>query len=137
MSTVTTPARFVLWREVLVAYAAPAICAGASGLVSGRTDLVFAAVSSIAGTSAVVAFVLGMWLQRCGIQFRGLREAAPAIPTVMFGLGAAVLGALLAQLLTTAAGFPDRLRLDIPIAAALAATIVTWRWCSTHRKVDR
>ncbi|MGV9665303.1 hypothetical protein ACWDUL_10790 [Nocardia niigatensis] len=47
----------------MFAYVAPAVCAGAGGLVTGQADLLRAAVTSIAVTSALVAFRLGMWLR--------------------------------------------------------------------------
>lgn len=41
----------------------PGGCAGAGGLVTGQADLLRAAVTSIAVPSALVAFLLGMWLR--------------------------------------------------------------------------
>ncbi|MTE16070.1 hypothetical protein [Nocardia aurantiaca] len=134
MNPTTVPARFVVWREVVSAYVAPAVCAGAGGLITGQEDLLRAAVTSIAGTSALVAFLLGMWLRQSGVRVSRLRRARPVSLAAGFGLGAAALAALTAQLLTATALFPDRIRIDFPIAAALAATIITWRWCSVQRK---
>lgn len=136
MNPSAAPRRFVLWQEVLFAYLAPAVCAGAGGLTTGRTDLLLAAVTSIAGTSALVALLLGMWLR-----YRGTRVLRPesvliscAVLVAAFGLGAAAFAELIAQMLTTTTSLPDRLRIDFPVAAALAATIVTWRWCAVQRK---
>ncbi|MFE3261906.1 hypothetical protein ACFXPS_42490 [Nocardia sp. NPDC059091] len=137
MSAVTRPPQFVLWREVLFAYLAPAICAGAGGLITGRLDLMLAALTSIAGTSAAVALALGILLQRGLIRRRRLPGSTPMALSAMFGIAAGALGAALARLLTMASAFPERIRADVPIAAALAATIITWRWCSTHRREDK
>lgn len=64
---------FILWREVLVAYLAPALMAGAGGVASGQSGLTMAAFTSIAGTSAVVALLIGSWLLRRGSHGRGPR----------------------------------------------------------------
>ncbi|MEU7141547.1 hypothetical protein ABZ942_18975 [Nocardia sp. NPDC046473] len=135
MDTAIAPPRFILWQEVLFAYLAPAVCAGAGGLITGQAELLRAAVTSIAGTSALVALLLGMWLRYSGIRCTRLRRAWPVALAAAFGLGAATLAASTAQLLTTTNSFPDRIRIDFPIAAALAATIITWRWSAIQRKV--
>ncbi|MFD3327391.1 hypothetical protein [Streptomyces sp. NPDC058701] len=90
--------RFVLWREVLVAYAAPALSAGVGGLVSGRDDLAVAALTSIAGTSALVAALTGARLRRTGARPR--RSASVPKPVLAAGAGlmAAVGGAVVAHL---------------------------------------
>lgn len=137
MSTAITRTRFVLWREVLFAYLAPALCAGAGGLITGSGELMFAAVTSIAGTSAVVALGLGLLLRHGVIRPWRPTAFTQTAQSALFGIAAAALGGVLAQLLTTVPACPERLRVDIPIAAALAATIVTWRWCSTHRRENR
>ncbi|BAW07966.1 conserved hypothetical protein [Nocardia seriolae] len=118
----------MLWREVLVAYLAPAVSAGLGGLLTGRTELVWAALTSIGGTSAIVALLLGSWLRSRADRWPRLRRLPPPALAAGFGLAAAALGELLAQLLCRAAGFPDRLRIDVPIAAAVAAAIIVWRW---------
>lgn len=130
-------ARFVVWREVLFAYLAPAVCAGAGGLITGQANLLRAAVTSIAGTSAFVALLLGIWLKYQGFRYERLRAAPAVLLTLGFGLGAAVAAAAEAQFLTATTSFPDRIRIDFPIAAALAAAIITWRWCSARREADR
>ncbi|WP_372025607.1 hypothetical protein ACBG85_27840 [Rhodococcus sp. NyZ502] len=71
---------FTLWREVLVAYLAPALMAGAGGVASGQSGLTMAAFTSIAGTSAVVALLIGSWLQRRGRS----RPWTTALPRVMW-----------------------------------------------------
>ncbi|MEU6585624.1 hypothetical protein [Nocardia sp. NPDC046763] len=137
MSTTAVPPRFVLWREVLFAYLAPALSAGVGGLLTGRPELVLAALTSIGGTSAMVAFLFGMWLRYREVRWTWPRRMPPAALAVGFGLGSAALGAVVAQLLCRTSWFPERIRIDVPIAAALAAAIVVWRWCSIQRKEDR
>lgn len=138
------PPRFVLWREVLVAYAAPALTAGAGGLASGQQDLTVAALTSIAGTSALVAALTGARLRRAGIRPR----RAASLPKVVLAAGAALMAAAVAAGVAhlavkgltvwpapfpSAAPWPERLPLDLPLSAALAAAITTWRWRGATR----
>ncbi|CAM5577312.1 hypothetical protein AB0F92_38900 [Kitasatospora aureofaciens] len=136
-----SPPPFVLWREVLVAYAMPAVMAAAGGVASGQPQLVIAALTTIAGTSAVVAGALGARLRRRPDGSWAAR--APRLPLAAgAGLGAAVLAALLGWAgarwlpdVPALAGspWPARLRLDLPISATIAATMITWRWRGTRR----
>ncbi|WP_346011984.1 hypothetical protein [Streptomyces sp. SID3343] len=133
---------FTLWREVSVAYLAPALMAGAGGVAGGQAELAVAACTSIAGTSAVVALLIGTWLQRR----RGPRPWTTTLPRVVLAALLAVCAAAVAGLvgwfasrwLPAHTGVPDapwltRLRMDLPISAALAAGIVTWRWRGAQR----
>ncbi|MEV6209363.1 hypothetical protein [Kitasatospora sp. NPDC051914] len=58
------PGRFALWREVLAAYAMPAVTAGLGGAVTRQPHLVAAALTTIGGTSALVTAALGTALRR-------------------------------------------------------------------------
>jgi membrane associated rhomboid family serine protease len=133
---------FILWREVLVAYLAPALMAGAGGVAGGQAELTVAAGTSIAGTSAVVALLVGAWLQRR----KGPRSWTTALPRVvpvaLLAVGAGAIAGLVgwfaSRWLPAHTGVPDapwltRLRIDLPISAALAASIVTWRWRGAQR----
>ncbi|MFF1904532.1 hypothetical protein [Kitasatospora sp. NPDC058218] len=131
---------FVLWREVLTAYAAPALMAGTAGVVTGQRDLAVAACTSIAGTSAVVAFLVGTWLRHGGRPRRWTtaipRLALTVLLVVMTAGAAALLAWAAAHWLPAHTTLPvspwlDRLRIDLPVSAALATTIVTLRWRST------
>ncbi|MFJ2778718.1 MULTISPECIES: hypothetical protein [unclassified Kitasatospora] len=139
-----TPPPFVLWREVLVAYAMPAVMAGIGGIATRRPELMIAAGTTIAGTSAAVAALVGSRLRR-----RPARSWTVRVPRILlaagFGLGAAALGLLLgwsgAHWLPgipalAASPWPGRLRFDLPVSAAIAATMITWRWRGTraHRR---
>ncbi|MEU9182943.1 hypothetical protein AB0C90_40475 [Streptomyces sp. NPDC048550] len=128
---------FVLWKEVAVAYLAPALTAGLGGVLSGQPELTMAAVTSIGATSALVACVVGAWLHRRGRPRRWTTSA----PRLTLALGLAVAAAAVAGLLgwfasewlpshtpVPDAGWLERLRIDLPLSAALAAAIVTWRW---------
>ncbi|MEV7443892.1 hypothetical protein AB0O22_22625 [Streptomyces sp. NPDC091204] len=135
-----TPRPFVLGREVLTAYAAPALTAGAAGVATGQPELAVAACTSIAGTSALVAFLVGAWLRRGGRPRRwtiALPGAAVTAVLVIATTGtAALLGWFAAQWLPAHTLVPasarlERLRIDLPVSAALATTIVTLRWRST------
>ncbi|MRH88368.1 hypothetical protein GFY24_13090 [Nocardia sp. SYP-A9097] len=136
-ATTVAPYRFVVWREVLFAYLAPAVCAGASGLVTGQPDLLRAAPTSIAGTSAFVALLLGIWLRHKGIRPRSPSPIRSAVLAAGSGIGAAALAALTAQILTATTELPERIRIDFPIAAALAGAVITWRWCTIQRKASK
>lgn len=133
---------FSIRREVLAAYLAPALSAGAGGLVTGQHALVLAAMTSIAGSSAAVALLTGLWLQRR----RGPRPWTLALPraalATTLSLVAAAAGAAVAWSLWLASGrlaahtalavglapWFGRLRIDLPLSAALAAAVVSWRW---------
>ena len=134
--------RFTLWREVVVAYAAPALIAGAAGLVSGQASLKVSAFTSIGISSAVVAALIGAWLQRRGLGHAWLRTGLRlgAIARVaMVAIAAALLGSLAGWLINVGASawfgahqwpWPDHLGIDLPVSATIAATIITWRWLS-------
>ncbi|MER6394966.1 hypothetical protein ACFWA9_07420 [Kitasatospora sp. NPDC059973] len=144
----TAPSRaaarpFVLWREVLTAYAAPALMAGTAGVVTGQADLTVAAVTSIAGTSAVVAFLVGAWLRHGGRPRRWTLALPRLVLTVLLvvatagvaaGLGWFVAAWLPAHTALPAAPWLRRLRIDLPVSAVLATTIVTLRWRGTVAK---
>lgn len=131
---------FTLWREVLTAYLAPALMAGTAGIVTGQQDLAVAACTSIAGTSAVVAFLVGAWLRHGGRPRRWTgtmpRVALTGVLVLITAGAAALLGWFAAQWLPAhtpvpAAAWLERLRIDLPVSAVLATTIVTLRWRST------
>ncbi|MGW3076047.1 hypothetical protein [Kitasatospora sp. NPDC001132] len=134
------PPPFVLWREVLVAYAMPAVTAGAGGAVTGQPQLVAAALTTIGGTSALVAAALGATLRRRPARTRPARTPR-VLAAAALGLAAAALGLAvglaaarwLPQLPALAdSPWPKRLPIDLPVSSAIAATITTWRWRSSR-----
>ncbi|MFI2077546.1 hypothetical protein [Streptomyces triculaminicus] len=131
---------FTLWKEVATAYLAPALTAGLGGFLSGQPELTRAAFTSIGATSALVACIVGVWLHRRG---RPRRWTASA-PRPVLTLGLAITAAGIAGLAgwfgsdwlpshtpVPDAGWLERLRIDLPLSAGLAAAIVTWRWHGT------
>ncbi|MFI6154671.1 hypothetical protein ACIBCA_18510 [Kitasatospora sp. NPDC051170] len=135
------PPPFVLWREVLAAYAMPALMAGAGGAITRQPELVAAALTTIGGTSALVAATLGALLRRRPARTRPPRTPR-ALAAALLGLTAAALG--LAAGLAAAHWLPHlphladnpwprRLPVDLPLSSAIAATIVTWRWRGSRR----
>ncbi|MFJ6619756.1 hypothetical protein ACIQOW_19540 [Kitasatospora sp. NPDC091335] len=130
------PPPFVLWREVLVAYAMPAVTAGLGGAITRQPHLVTAALTTIGGTSALVAAALGASLRRRPPRTRPVRTPR-ALAAAVLGLAAAALG-LAAGLAATRwlpqipaladSPWPPRLPLDLALSSAIAATITTWRW---------
>ncbi|MFE4513998.1 hypothetical protein ACFRMQ_07330 [Kitasatospora sp. NPDC056783] len=130
------PPPFVLWREVLVAYAMPAAMAGTGGVVTGQPHLTAAAFTTIGGTSALVAAALGAALRRRPARSRPARTPR-AIASAALGLAAAALalavGLAAARWLPqipalSASPWPQRLPVDLPVSSAIAATITTWHW---------
>ncbi|MFE4392893.1 MULTISPECIES: hypothetical protein [Streptomycetaceae] len=130
------PPPFILWREVLLAYAMPAAMAGAGGAVTGQPQLVAAALTTIGGTSALVAAALGTALRRRPVRTRPARTPR-ALAAAALGLAGAALGLAvglaaahwLPQVPRLAASpWPHRLPVDLPVSSAIAATITTWHW---------
>ncbi|MCB5163769.1 hypothetical protein LG634_02780 [Streptomyces bambusae] len=132
-----------LWRDVLIAYLAPALTAGLGGVLGGRPGLTAAAVTSIAGTSALVTAIVGGWLKSRS------RRMPPNLPRPLFAAGLALLAAALAAPAGwLAAGWlpeyvglpdpdwPDRLRTDLPLSAAIAAAVTGWRRHGTARQPE-
>ncbi|KIF00438.1 hypothetical protein PL81_41090 [Streptomyces sp. RSD-27] len=131
---------FTLWKEVATAYLAPALTAGLGGFLSRQPEVTRAAFTSIGLTSAVVACIVGSWLHRRGRP----RLWTAAMPRPLLTLGLAVTAVAIAGLAgwfvsdwlpshtpVPAAGWLERLRIDLPLSAGLATTIVTWRWHGT------
>ncbi|OIK25474.1 hypothetical protein [Streptomyces malaysiense] len=129
------PPPFVLWREVLTAYAMPAVTAGLGGVVAHQPQLAVAAPTTIGGTSAVVAAALGAVLRR------RVRSRPTRTPRALAAAGTGLAAAALALLPGLAAAhwlplvpvlgdspWPRRLPIDLPVSSAIAATITTWRW---------
>ncbi|MFJ6795052.1 hypothetical protein [Streptomyces sp. NPDC091268] len=105
--------------------------------------MALAACTSIAGTSAAVAFLVGKWLRRGGRPRRWTTATPPVVLTAVLVVlaviatgAAALLGSLAAHWLPAhtsipATPWPARLHIDLPVSAALATTIVTLRWRRT------
>lgn len=137
-NSVTRP--FTLWKEVATAYLAPALTAGLGGVLSGRPELTTAAFTSIGVSSALVAGAVGAWLHRRGRPRHWTTSAPRSALALVFTVGAAGIGGLAgwfaSDWLPSHASVPDaewleRLRIDLPLSAALATAIVTWRWHGT------
>lgn len=135
---VRTPVKkFVLWREVTMAYVSPAIMASIGGWVASDRSLQLGALTTIGGASALVAWLLGWWLQHRGIHNRWI-IGAPHLTVVgmltllgiSLGLFAAWMTAGLAETLfpTHLPAWLDRVWTDFPLSAAVASLLVTWRW---------
>ncbi|MFF5204421.1 hypothetical protein [Streptosporangium sp. NPDC000396] len=134
-SSATRP--FTLWKEVAVAYLSPALTGGLGGILSGQPELTMAAFTSIGATSAVVAFIIGAWLHRRGRPRRWTTSVPRPVLAIGLGIAAAgiagLAGLFASDWLPSHTSVPDawwlkRLRIDLPLSAALATAIVTWRW---------
>lgn len=135
------PPPFTLWREVLVAYAMPAVMAGIGGAVTHQPQLMIAAATTIGGTSAVVATLVGSALRRRPNRSPGGR-APRALLAPALGLAAAAValavGLAAAHWLPQIHGlatspWPGRLPIDLPVSSAIAATVITSRWRGSRR----
>ncbi|MEV7773420.1 hypothetical protein [Kitasatospora sp. NPDC086791] len=135
------PPPFVLWREVLFAYVMPAVMAGLGGVVTRQHELVVAALTTIGGTSALVAALLGAVLRRRPVRSRPARTpralAAAALGLVSAALALAV-GLAAARWLPhlphlADSPWPRRLPIDLPVSSAIASTITTWHWRGSRR----
>lgn len=128
---------FVLWREVVMAYVSPAIMAGIGGLITADKGLQLAALTTIGGTSALIALMLGLWLRIRGGRKRWLVAAPHLVVVGLFALMGAILGLCAAWATTNLLGiiipidnlvWIDRIWIDFPLSGVIASTIVTWRW---------
>ncbi|WP_051709018.1 hypothetical protein [Streptomyces sp. NRRL S-350] len=135
------PPPLALWREVLVAYAMPAVSAGIGGALTHQPQLVVAAATTIGGTSAVVAAALGSALHRRPARAKPARTPR-ALAAAAVGLAAAALalavGLAAARWLPhvpalSDSPWPGRLPIDLPVSSAIAATITTWRRLGSPR----
>ncbi len=136
---------FVLWREVVMAYVAPATMAGIGGLVTGDRGLQIAALTTIGGTSALAVCMLGLWLRRRGVHKRWIISADRFVVVGLFVLAGASLGVLSAWVTLCLLGvvWPNdhlawfnRVWFDFPLSATIASTIITWRWHNSVKKND-
>ncbi|QOT01295.1 hypothetical protein JNUCC42_09300 [Brevibacterium sp. JNUCC-42] len=128
---------FVLWREVVMAYVSPAIMAGVGGLVTADRQLQIGALTTIGGSSALVALMIGLWLQRLGGHKRWIIGAPHLAVVGMFALAGASFG-LFAAWVTSGLleifypshhlAWLGRVWIDFPLSATIACTLVTWRW---------
>jgi hypothetical protein len=127
----------MLWREVAMAYVAPALIAGVGGLVSGQASLLVSAFTSIGISSAVVAALTGSWLRWRGLRHPWLRSGPRLVAIARIAITAAMLGGLVGWLVNLGASlwfgahpwpWPGDFGINLPVAATIAATIITWRW---------
>jgi len=134
---------FVLWREVVMAYAAPAIMAGIGGLVTADKGLQFGALTTIGGTSALVALLLGLWLRIRGVRKKWIIRAPHLIVVAIFALASTSFGLLAAWFTSdyldfiipiNHMGWVSRVWIDFPLSAWIASIIVTWRWRLSVKK---
>ncbi|MGY3678943.1 hypothetical protein [Streptomyces sp. TE33382] len=137
---------FTLRKEVAVAYLAPALTAGLGGVLGGQPELTVAAFTSIGATSAAVAFAVGGWLHRRGRPRRWTTSVPRPVITIGLGTVAAGIAGLAgwfaadwlpAHTPLPDAGWLERLRIDLPLSAALATTIITWRWRGTASRQQK
>lgn len=128
---------FVLWRQVLMAYVSPAVMAGIGGWITGDKGLQFAALTTIGGASAVMAWMLGLWLRNRGGHTRWIVRIPRLVVVGMFAVAGALVGLFAAGVTSGLAeilmpnnpwSWVDRVWIDFPLSGFIASTIVTWRW---------
>jgi len=130
---------FVLWREVVMAYVAPAIMASVGGLVTADRGLQIGALTTIGGASALMALIMGLLLRSRLGHIRWV-IGAPHLVVVgvfawvgsSFGLCAAWVTSVLLEIRfpSNHLAWVGRVWIDFPLSGFIASTIVTWRWRS-------
>ncbi|MFE6796201.1 hypothetical protein [Paenibacillus chitinolyticus] len=128
---------FVLWREIVMAYAAPAIMAGIGGLVTADRSLQIGALTTIGGASALMALMIGLLLRSRVGHIRWVIGAPHLVVVGVFALAGSSFG-LYAAWVTSGLleimipsnhlAWVGRVWIDFPLSGFLASTIVTWRW---------
>jgi hypothetical protein len=128
---------FVLWREVVMAYTAPAIMAGIGGLVTADRGLQIGALTTIGGASALMALMIGLLLRsRVGL-IRWIICAPHLVVVGVFALAGSSFGLYAAWVTSGLLEFMipsnhlawvSRVWIDFPLSGFIASTIVTWRW---------
>ncbi|MBH5320954.1 hypothetical protein I6N90_24520 [Paenibacillus sp. GSMTC-2017] len=128
---------FVLWREVVMAYAAPAIMAGIGGLVTSDRGLQIGALITIGGASALMALMIGLLLRSRVGHIRWVIGAPRLVVVGVFALAGSSFGLYAAWVTSGLLEFMipsndwawvDRVWIDFPLSGFIASTIVTWRW---------
>ncbi|MEQ7050124.1 hypothetical protein ABN764_05630 [Paenibacillaceae sp. P-4] len=132
----------VLWRDIMIAYAAPALMAGIGGVVIGDQILFIAAFTSIGGTSAVTAWIIGRWLQDWGLHTQWLNKSHLLVIATIFAFLGVATGLLIALVVTELSIYAfsqeiawlDRVWIDFPLSVAIASTTTVCRWYkATHK----
>ncbi|MCM3144934.1 hypothetical protein [Brevibacillus sp. MER 51] len=136
---------FVLWREVIMAYLSPAIMASIGGWITADNRLQIGALTTIGGTSAFIAALLGRWLQSRGVHKSWVTRTPHFALVAVMGMTMAVIGLLAAWLTTEllvifapseALAWLGRVWIDFPLSAIIASTLITWRWRSSNHKME-
>ncbi|MEK4849053.1 hypothetical protein NST04_04155 [Paenibacillus sp. FSL H7-0756] len=128
---------FVLWREVVMAYAAPAIMASIGGLITADRGLQIGALTTIGGASALMALLMGLLLRSRVGDMRWVLGALHLVVVGGFALAGSLCG-LCAAWVTSGVldimmpgihlAWADRIWIDFPLSGFIASTIVIWRW---------
>ncbi|MGN7764404.1 hypothetical protein [Paenibacillus sp. 22594] len=128
---------FVLWREVVMAYAAPAIMAGIGGLVTADRGLQIGALTTIGGASALMALMIGLLLRSRVGHMRWVIGAPHLVVVGGIALAGSLCGLCAAWITSDLLeiripgnhlAWADRVWTDFPLSGFIASTIVTWRW---------
>jgi hypothetical protein len=128
---------FVLWREVVMAYAAPAIMAGIGGLVTSDRGLQIGALTTIGAASALMALMIGILLRSRVGQMRWVIGAPHLVVVGVFALAGSSFGLFAAwatsglleiMIPSNDLAWVGRVWTDFPLSGFIASTIVTWRW---------
>lgn len=128
---------FVLWREVVMAYAAPAIMAGIGGLVTADRGLQIGALTTIGGASALMALMIGLLLRSRVGHIRWVIGAPHLVVVGVFALAGSSFGLYAAwvtsglleiMIPSNLLAWVGRVWIDFPLSGFIASTIVTWRW---------
>ncbi|MEK5397696.1 hypothetical protein [Paenibacillus sp. FSL K6-2859] len=128
---------FVLWREVVMAYMAPAIMAGIGGLVTADRGLQIAALTTIGGASALMALMIGLLLRSRVGHLKWVIGAPHLVVVGVFAMAGSSFGLYAAWVTSVSVesmipsnhmAWVNRVWIDFPLSGFIASTIVTWRW---------
>lgn len=119
-------------REVLLAFLAPALIVSTIGFLTRQPELRVAAVTSIAGASALAALATAGLLRRAGPT---LHSRGRVLSTVALAAGGGLAGMILAGAILAGVAVlqPDlaahlrRLLVDLPLSGAIGSAIAAWR----------
>ncbi|MCR8645409.1 hypothetical protein NV379_22485 [Paenibacillus sp. N1-5-1-14] len=142
-SSKTWKQSFILWRELIPAYLGPTIMAGIGGFITADKVLQIRALTTIGGSSLLIALFMGLWLLSRRPRKQWFVRAPRLLVTLAFTISGALFGLLTAWGLETLLPFflPNnhylwlsKVQFDFPLSSAIACATMSWRWRGTLSK---
>ena len=128
--------KFLLWREVLMSYVGPAVMAGQGGFFSSNPELLLAAFTTIGGSSALLTFCWGLWLQSrpAGHWVHTRKRWVVVVSLIAMGVSFGLVAAAAVEILlntvvtTQSAAWLHRVWFDFPLSATIGSFVVSFNW---------